>query len=343
MILTVDVGAGTQDIVLFKKGVKPENSIKFIIPSPTKLRARDIEDSTRKKLPIFLRGHVMGGGAITRALKNHLAEGLEVYAEEKPALTFSDRIEDVVKWGVKIDVPKVECREIILKDIDETLIYNLLKPLGEELPEIKLIAVQDHGFSPDKSNREFRFEMFVKILKKDRNLLSFLFSSETLPDSFNRMSALFEYLDGEIYVMDTVFAAMLGAVTEVKKFPALVINFGNSHTVFGVIGENYEIHSLLEHHTSIVKKRSLKELISRFISGKTTWKEIFEDGGHGCVIFDVIDPKEIVVCGPNTDLFFSSGLKGRKVYPLGDIMISGNVGLLTAYLTNKGWSLEEFF
>ncbi len=343
MILTVDVGAGTQDIVLFKENTNPENSTKFILPSPTRMRAKEIEEATRTGQPIYLRGHVMGGGAITFALKKHLSKGIKAYAEEKPALTFSDRIENVKSWGVIIDEPCNTCREIILKDVDENLISGLLNLAGEEIPETMLIAVQDHGFSPYKSNREFRFEKFVEILRKDSSLASLLFSEKTLPGSFNRMSAIYEYLKGDIHVMDTVFSAMLGASTEINRFPALVINFGNSHTVFGIIDEDFRIHSLLEHHTSILKRKNLKDTISRFISGKTTWKEIFEDGGHGCVIFDVVEPEEIVVCGPNTDIFFSSGLEGRKVYPSGDIMISGNVGLLAGYLLKKGKDLEEFF
>ncbi len=343
MILTIDVGAGTQDIVLFKENINPENSTKFIIPSPTRMKAREIQEATLNREAIYLKGHVMGGGAVTFALKKHLSAGLKAYAEKEPALTFSDRIEDVKSWGVAIGKPDIECREIILKDIDEKLISGLLALAGEEKPDTMLIAVQDHGFSPDRSNREFRFEKFVEILKGDSSLASLLFTERTLPSSFNRMSAIYEYLDGDVHVMDTVFSAMLGASTEIKRFPALVINFGNSHTVFGIIDDDFRIHSLLEHHTSILKKRNLKDIILRFISGKTTWEEIFEDGGHGCVIFDVTEPREIVVCGPNADMFLSAGLEGRKVFPSGDIMISGNVGLLAGYLLKKGMSIEEFF
>ena len=41
-ILTVDVGTGTQDILLFDSAQHIENSVKLVMPSPTEIAARRI-------------------------------------------------------------------------------------------------------------------------------------------------------------------------------------------------------------------------------------------------------------------------------------------------------------
>jgi len=46
-ILAVDVGTGTQDVLLFDTDKEPENALKLVMPSPTVLLAQAIRAATR--------------------------------------------------------------------------------------------------------------------------------------------------------------------------------------------------------------------------------------------------------------------------------------------------------
>jgi uncharacterized protein (DUF1786 family) len=61
-ILAVDIGTGTQDVLLFDTDQEPENALKMVMPSPTVLLARAIRDATRAGADLLLTGVTMGGG-----------------------------------------------------------------------------------------------------------------------------------------------------------------------------------------------------------------------------------------------------------------------------------------
>ena len=61
-ILAVDVGTGTQDILLFDSEGEIENSLKLVMPSPTVLAANKIRAATAKRASVVLSGVMMGGG-----------------------------------------------------------------------------------------------------------------------------------------------------------------------------------------------------------------------------------------------------------------------------------------
>ncbi len=104
-ILAVDVGTGTQDILLFDSSEVVQNCVKMIMPSPTVLVARRIEAATRRRLPILMEGDTMGGGPCQRALSRHIAAGLAAYATEGAALTFRNDLEAVRGMGVTVVSP----------------------------------------------------------------------------------------------------------------------------------------------------------------------------------------------------------------------------------------------
>jgi uncharacterized protein (DUF1786 family) len=60
-ILAIDIGGGTQDILLYDPDQPLENSIKLVLPSPTVVVAGKIRAATAAKRPVFLSGQVMGG------------------------------------------------------------------------------------------------------------------------------------------------------------------------------------------------------------------------------------------------------------------------------------------
>src|SRR3712207_3624020 len=73
-ILAIDVGAGTQDVLLYDPAREPENCLKMVLPSQTQIVAARVREASAARLPVHLSGVLMGGGASTDAVKEHLAK-----------------------------------------------------------------------------------------------------------------------------------------------------------------------------------------------------------------------------------------------------------------------------
>src|SRR5215216_1077050 len=101
-ILTIDVGTGTQDILLFDSDQELENSVKMVMPSPTLVVANTIRRATTEGRPIVLRGVTMGGGPSHWAAMDHLKAGRPVYATAAAARTFDDDLEAVAAMGIQL-------------------------------------------------------------------------------------------------------------------------------------------------------------------------------------------------------------------------------------------------
>ena len=321
-VFTLDVGSGTQDFMLFAEE-NIRNCPKAILPSPTKLIARRIE---RVDGDIYLHGYTMRGGAITWAVRKHL-ENYRVYADERAALTFSDDLEKVKEMGVIIGEPDSDAVSIETKDVDMQFFVELISKMGYEMPEKYVIAVQDHGFSPKMSNRIFRFRMFERMIKRNPAIESFLFQSSKIPPEFNRMRdaarSVLDYMEADVYVIDTVFAAIAGCAISAREFPALLVNFGNSHLTAAVVNRGLEIRALFEHHTPVLKRRgeNIEKLLERLLKGEIDNEYVLKDGGHGCYIEEVLDVKDSVCTGPNAEM---ANIREAD----GDPMIVGNLGML---------------
>ena len=61
-ILAIDIGTGTQDILLFDTATEVENCLQMVMPSPTVLVARQIRDAAARGQDVLLTGTLMGGG-----------------------------------------------------------------------------------------------------------------------------------------------------------------------------------------------------------------------------------------------------------------------------------------
>ncbi|MCB0228894.1 MAG: pyruvate formate lyase-activating protein, partial [Anaerolineae bacterium] len=89
-ILAVDVGTGTQDILLFDSTRTPENCLKLVMPSPTMLVASAIRRATGAGNSLLLTGVTMGGGPSSWATEDHHRAGLPIYATADAARSFND-------------------------------------------------------------------------------------------------------------------------------------------------------------------------------------------------------------------------------------------------------------
>src|SRR2546426_11322141 len=101
-ILTVDVGTGTQDILLFESGKTIENNFKMVMPSPTVIIADRIKRATERGQAIVLTGVTMGGGPCHWAARDHALAGYAVAVTPEAGRTFGDDLTMVEQMGFEI-------------------------------------------------------------------------------------------------------------------------------------------------------------------------------------------------------------------------------------------------
>src|SRR5205085_2265322 len=101
-ILTVDVGTGTQDVLLFDSDRDLENCFKLVLPSPTVVAADRIRATTAARRRLVLSGVTMGGGPSHWATLDHLRAGFEVFATPDAARTFDDDLHAVEQMGIRL-------------------------------------------------------------------------------------------------------------------------------------------------------------------------------------------------------------------------------------------------
>src|SRR5215469_4914755 len=101
-ILTVDVGTGTQDVLLFDSERELENCFKLVLPSPTVAAADRIRGITADRQRLVLQGVTMGGGPCHWATMDHVRAGLAAYATPDAARTFDDDLDAVAEMGIRV-------------------------------------------------------------------------------------------------------------------------------------------------------------------------------------------------------------------------------------------------
>src|SRR5215472_15932321 len=101
-ILSVDVGTGTQDVLLFDSDRELENCFKLVLPSPTVVVADYIRAAKSARQRLVLQGVTMGGGPCHWATMDHVRAGLEAFATPDAARTFDDDLDAVAAMGIKV-------------------------------------------------------------------------------------------------------------------------------------------------------------------------------------------------------------------------------------------------
>ena len=248
-ILAVDVGTGTQDILLYDSTHEIENCLKLVMPSPTMLVAGAIRRATRERQPILLTGATMGGGPSAWAAEDHLRAGLKVFATPAAARSFNDELSEVEKMGIRVvaddeaarlaDVTRVEMRDFYLAQIERAF-----EAFGITLDvDAYAVAVFDHGNSPPGySDRRFRFDFLADAIRAEGRLTAFSFLREQIPPRMTRMLAVAASVqtDLPVLVMDTAPAAIVGALEDPRvraMTRALIVNAGNFHTLAFHLGD----------------------------------------------------------------------------------------------------------
>lgn len=338
-ILAIDVGSGTQDILIYESDKTMENCVQIIAPSQTVLVGKAIARATAQGKDVFLHGQLMGGGASSSAVRDHLAAGLKVFATPVAARTIRDNLDDVRSMGVQIvhEAP-AGAVGVEMKDVDLEALSRALAVFDVELPGRYAIAVQDHGYSPHQSNRKFRFEHLKRFVDSGGRIEDLAYTSP--PEYLTRMRAVQETAPGAI-VMDTGSAAVWGAlcdpvVAKAAERGVIIVNVGNEHTI-GILLAGHRVWGLFEHHTHCLDTSKLGRYVLLLRAGKLTNEEVFDDGGHGCFIHPAFQPAGfdcVAVTGPNRDL--AQALGYYLAAPYGDMMLTGCFGLVSAAKAKLG-------
>jgi uncharacterized protein (DUF1786 family) len=355
-LLLIDIGRGTQDILLYRPGQPWENSIQLILPSPTSILADAVEEAARAGEDLVFTGETMGGGPLTKAVRRRIEGGGRIWATPRAAATFDDDPEEVRAMGVVIvgeeEARKLGSRRGVRKirtaDVDPVALEESLARWGLSFRvEAAAVAVQDHGRPPrGVSDRRYRFERYRERLAASRDLKDHAWSAEDLPEYLTRMQGARRCLEGRgpLLFMDTGFAALLGitADSQLGKGPSrLLLNVGNGHTLAGLLQDD-ELVGFFEHHTLRLDQESLAAWLDRLVDGSIDHEGVYGDGGHGAWLseggdfpgWDGIDV--FAVAGPRRAL--ASGLPRRPSFaaPHGQMMLAGSFGLYRAWEARRG-------
>ncbi len=351
-ILAVDVGTGTQDILLFASDRSIENCLQLVMPSPTVIVAERIQRATAEGRPVLLTGRTMGGGPCGWAARDHAQAGFPCYATPDAARTLDDDLRMVEREGLRIvddaEAQRIREREgtrlveAVMRDFDGAAIRAALAAFGVD-PVVDAVAVAafDHGAAPPGvSDRRFRFDAITERVRQRPDALAFAYRAADIPADLTRLAAVAAdaalYGDAPVFVMDTGAAALAGALEDsvVRGHEeCLVANIGNFHTLAFHL-RNGKMLALFEHHTGMLDRARLEGYLRELAAGTLTNERIFDDSGHGALTLDSHTPANktpfLAVTGPRRELLRGSALAPYEATPHGDMMLAGCYGLLRA-------------
>ena len=350
-ILALDIGAGTEDILLYDDEKEQlENCIKMVLPSPSLVLAKKVESLTRHRKNLFIKGDTIGGGAFAHALLKHVGTGLGVYMTETAAYTIRNDLSEIDKLGIQVtgedDLKPFQGENLVIKEVNIDGLQGFLTAFGETLSDLDVvaIAVQDHGVSPKgMKNRQFRVQKMMETLTVTPKPEAFAFMEDEIPKHFLRMksaarAAKRQLSSVKVLLMDTSIDAILGCLKDPSikdSDPILAVNMGNGHTIAAIVSRG-EITAIMEHHTRLLNPQKIEKNLVNFVDGKLSNEEILKDKGHG--LFFLTDPpgvsniEKIVVTGPQRNLLTKSNLPIHFAAPGGDVMMTGPIGLVEATL-----------
>lgn len=345
-ILAIDMGTGTQDILLFDSDRPVENCIKMVMPSATEIAARRIRAAAARGERLVLTGTVAGGGPCAWALEDYLRTGRTPVATPEAATTFDDDLDRVRELGIEIisedEAASAPGAHVRLGDLDLEAIGTALAAF-EEPASVDGFALGclDHGAAPPGvSDRLFRFEHLQRLVERRNDLLAFAFAPPDLPHYLTRARAMVAGT-GDVaptVFMDTGPAAALGALHDpavAAGHEQVVLNLGNMH-LLGFHLRGRRIASLFEHHTGEVSNRQIEEMTERLAAGTLTHDEVFGTKGHGTYHADrsLVSqglPGPVAATGPQRGRLQGGRLPAYFAAPYGDMMIGGCFGLIRGF------------
>ena len=352
--LLIDIGAGTMDL-LFYDDVS-DTAYKAVTQSPVRHLA---QKASRIPGDLVVTGNEMGGGAISKLLCQR-ARKSEVVMSASAAATIHHNPEKVRAAGITIagqgrisDLQADKAyHHLTLRDLDADRLEHIFSGWGIPFAfDIIGVCAQDHGIPPDGvSHLDYRHTLFKDALSLTPFADALLYPQMDIPDSLNRLRCIAKDAAGlpctEIYVMDSGMAAILGATHDplaLTKERLLVLDIATSHTVGAAVWKG-ELCGFFEYHTRDITLERLESLVIDLADGNLNHKDILVQGGHGAYVrkaFGFQTADIIIATGPKRRLLKDSRLPIFFGAPLGDNMMTGNVGLLAAIRKRKGLAVVE--
>jgi uncharacterized protein (DUF1786 family) len=345
-ILAIDIGTGTQDILLFDSTQSIENALQLVMPSPTQIAADRIRRATTADRAVALSGTIAGGGPCHWALEDHLRAGQKAFATPQAAMTFDDDLEVVQKMGVVLasedELAGLDAEPVVLRDLDLEAIRAALAAF--DVPgdfDGLALGCLDHGAAPPGySDRLFRFDHLRRVVEECNDLRAFACLPNEVPEYLTRAHSVLACADEVPTVfLDTGPAAALGALQDPsvgEREEQVVLNLGNMHTLcFHLRGT--QIVSLYEHHTGEVTREQIEDLTERLVAGRLPHEDVFGSEGHGVYYAGngghAGSDRDLMVSvtGPQRGKLRGSRLQPYFAVPHGDMMLSGCFGLLWGF------------
>ncbi|OGP52957.1 MAG: hypothetical protein A2Y65_05275 [Deltaproteobacteria bacterium RBG_13_52_11] len=331
-ILAIDIGAGTQDILLYNARREEENNPLLVLPSPSGVWARRLEGIAAD---LFIHGDTIGGGRIGSVLRGHSGKGYRVSMTAEAARSIRDDLDQVREMGIEVveDKPTGFGGEVLeLQEVNIPFIQEIFGALdeGKGITVIAL-AVQDHGSAAQgESDRVFRFSCLRRTLEEGKGFAGFTYLQGEIPSYYHRMLSAAHRAKREsgatIMLMDTALSAILGAKGD--EGTQVAVNIGNGHTIMALVIEG-ELQGFFEHHTALLTPAKLRDYILRFPRGEVSHEEIFAEGGHGAFLLTKTHaPATITVTGPKRGMMRETGLSYALPAPGGAMMMTGPWGLV---------------
>ncbi|MGA2400914.1 MAG: DUF1786 family protein [Syntrophobacteraceae bacterium] len=347
--LLLDVGAGTLDVLFYddRSGLH----YKAVVRSPVLYLAERAESIAGN---LLITGVEMGGGALLDVLSRH-AQKAEVVICASAARTLSHNPDRIRNAGLRIIEDSQAATiaglgaytSLALSDFPREHLERMVTGFGVPFEfDVVGVCAQDHGLPPaGKSHLDFRHEIFKAALDLAPTPESLLYENGNVPPFLNRLRSIAETASGlstgEIYVMDSGMAAILGASMDFQlrgKRKFIVLDIATSHTVCAAI-DGGEIAGFVEYHTRDLSQEKLESLLVDLAEGRLLHRQVLAEGGHGAYIrkafgFEAVEL--IVATGPKRRLVENSKLPITFGAPLGDNMMTGTAGLLEAIKRRKG-------
>jgi uncharacterized protein (DUF1786 family) len=370
-ILAVDVGTGTQDILLFESGKTIENCFQLVMPSPTVIMAERIKRASASGSPLVLTGRTMGGGPCGWAARDHALAGFPVFATPDAARTFDDDLAMVEQMGVQVVDEQTALSlaqrpatvHLDLKDFDAEALITALRAFDvDPAVDALAVAVFDHGAAPPGvSDRLFRFNYIAQTVQRRPAPAAFAYTRETLPADLTRLQAVAQSAAGyprsagtaastsdgaaaaeplPLLLMDTGSAAVLGTLDDPlvkRESESMLVNIGNFHTLAFHLVDG-QIVGLFEHHTGLLDQAKLEDLLHKLAAGTLTNSEVFDDNGHGALLLGSHRSSAfpfLAVTGPRREMLRGSAQHPYEAVPHGAMMLAGCFGLLRAFADQR--------
>ncbi len=245
-ILTVDIGAGTMDVLYYDTSINQH--YKAVAKSPIRSLGEKVES-----LPgnLLITGTEMGGGALSKVLSQRAQEA-EVIMSMSSAATVHHNMEKVRSWGIKVVDDKEaedlkhsqDYNTLTTGDLEVDRLEHIMEGLGVPFSfDVVGLCAQYHGrATKGVSHLDYRHNIFKASLDENPFPHALLYRNDEVPATLSRLICMAEsaktLATKETYIMDSGMAAILGASLDPRtkqKDRALVLDVATSHTLGAAI------------------------------------------------------------------------------------------------------------